>query len=228
MTTTTLTRIHLNLASPRVRRDMTDANSLHRTVMLLAPDGLGPHPRQQAGLLFRLERTPTSTEPPTLLIQTRHHPDLTRLPATYGTAQTRSLTPVLDNLTPGRQVRYRITANPTAARRVDETGRPLPGKHSRRTALTGDQAATWWHRRATEAGLTLHTLDTTPVPAARTHPAPPGATSSAGRTPHTQHVLIRFDGLATITNPDQLRDALLTGIGRAKSYGAGLLSLAPS
>ncbi|MFF2792841.1 type I-E CRISPR-associated protein Cas6/Cse3/CasE [Streptomyces sp. NPDC058049] len=229
MTTTTLTRIHLNLASPRVRRDLVDATSLHRTVMLFAPDDLGPHPRHQAGLLFRLEPTHSGTTPPLLLIQTRHLPDLTRLPATYGTTQTRSLAPTLNGLTPGRQIHYRITANPTAHHRLhDDDGRPLPGTYRKRTALTGDQAIAWWHRRATEAGLTLHTLHTTPQPAARTHPNPPATPTPAGRTPRARHVLTRFDGIATITNPDQLRDALLTGIGRAKSYGAGLLSLAPA
>ncbi|RSN68457.1 type I-E CRISPR-associated protein Cas6/Cse3/CasE, partial [Streptomyces sp. WAC 05379] len=42
------------------------------------------------------------------------------------------------------------------------------------------------------------------------------------------HRLLQFDGTAHITDPDALTDALLTGIGRAKSYGAGLLSLAPA
>ncbi|MFS8202560.1 type I-E CRISPR-associated protein Cas6/Cse3/CasE [Streptomyces sp. CWNU-52B] len=47
--------------------------------------------------------------------------------------------------------------------------------------------------------------------------------------PHVfRHQLTRFDGQATITDPDQLRHALLHGIGRAKAYGAGLLSLAPA
>ncbi|MGW9067999.1 type I-E CRISPR-associated protein Cas6/Cse3/CasE [Streptomyces yangpuensis] len=229
MTGATLTRIHLNLASPRVRRDLADATSLHRTVMLLAPDDLGPHPRQQAGLLFRLEPTPTGTTPPVLLIQTLHTPDLTRLPATYGTTETRSLTPTLNGLTPGRQVHYRITANPTAHHRLhDDNGHPLHGTYRKRTALTGDQAIAWWQRRATEAGLTLHTLHTTPQSAARIHPNPTDAPASAGSASRAQHVLTRFDGIATITNPHQLRDALLTGIGRAKSYGAGLLSLAPA
>lgn len=41
-----------------------------------------------------------------------------------------------------------------------------------------------------------------------------------------RHHLTRYDGTATITDPDALTHALLTGIGRAKPYGAGLLSLA--
>jgi CRISPR system Cascade subunit CasE len=36
-----------------------------------------------------------------------------------------------------------------------------------------------------------------------------------------------FDGLAVITDPEHVRAAVCEGIGRGKSYGCGLLSLAP-
>nr|WP_246460632.1 type I-E CRISPR-associated protein Cas6/Cse3/CasE [Streptomyces himalayensis] len=71
--TATLTRIRLNLRSPDVRRDLAHTDSLHKTVMLLAPDHLGDNPRQQTGLLFRLERG-THPMPPTLLVQSHQPP----------------------------------------------------------------------------------------------------------------------------------------------------------
>ena len=37
-----------------------------------------------------------------------------------------------------------------------------------------------------------------------------------------------FNGLLVCTDPDGLRTALLTGIGSAKAFGFGLLSLAPA
>jgi CRISPR system Cascade subunit CasE len=36
-----------------------------------------------------------------------------------------------------------------------------------------------------------------------------------------------FEGRLLITDPDALRAALVTGIGPAKGYGCGLLTLAP-
>jgi CRISPR system Cascade subunit CasE len=42
-----------------------------------------------------------------------------------------------------------------------------------------------------------------------------------------RHALTRYDGIAVVTDPDALRRAVLGGVGRGKSYGAGLLSLAP-
>ncbi|MFF1643191.1 type I-E CRISPR-associated protein Cas6/Cse3/CasE [Streptomyces sp. NPDC058246] len=229
-TTATLTRIRLNRRSKEVRRDLTDTVSLHKTVMLLAPDDLGKHPRQKAGLLYRLEDA-TDDTPPTLLIQSHQPPDLTRLPRDYGHAETRALHPVFQALTPGRPVRYRITANVSAARRVLDDHQPVDNKHGRRVvALYGDDALAWWQRRAHQAGLALTTTDTTPARFRRPRKHPHPATEH-GQTDHhagPQHVLTRFDGLATITDPDRLRHALLTGIGRGKPYGAGLLSLAPA
>jgi CRISPR system Cascade subunit CasE len=209
-----LTRIRLNRRSPAVRRDLDDAVNLHKTLMRLAPNALGPQARQQAGLLFRLDHQPA----PTLLIQTAQPPDLTALPATYGTAQTRDLTPMFAALTPGLLVRYRITAN-ASTRQPDREDHRLggPRKRGKVIHLTGEQALTWWNRRATSAGLDLHTTDATRC-AFRTRPGEPGPC----------HPLTRFDGIATITDPDSLIHALTTGIGRGKPYGAGLLTLAPA
>ncbi|TCR11400.1 type I-E CRISPR-associated protein Cas6/Cse3/CasE [Streptomyces sp. BK205] len=227
-TTATLTRIRLNRRSPAARRDLADAVSLHKSVMLLAPDDLGDNPRQQAGLLFRLEDA-TNDTPSTLLIQSHQPPDLTRLPRHYGSTETRPLHPMFQALTPGRAVRYRITANASAARRVLADHQPVDNKHGKKiVALYGDDALAWWQRRAQQAGLTLTTTDITPArfPRKRSRPAdkPGEQDTPAGPV----HVLTRFDGLATITDPVQLRHALLTGIGRGKPYGAGLLTLAPA
>ncbi|WP_328674936.1 type I-E CRISPR-associated protein Cas6/Cse3/CasE [Streptomyces sp. NBC_00343] len=216
MPTVTLTRVRLNLAHPTVRRDLADYTALHRTVMRLMPDDLGPHPRQRAGALFRLER---DDHQPLLLVQSCIPPDLTGLPDHYGSTEARDFTPVLSALTPGRAVRYRITANPsTRSRRRPGPGEnPLP-KHGRVLALDDTAALAWWHRRAMEAGLHLHATTMQPHPFRRPRRGRPGPV----------HRLLQFDGTASITDPAALTDALLNGIGRAKSYGAGLLSLAPA
>ncbi|MFS8361643.1 type I-E CRISPR-associated protein Cas6/Cse3/CasE, partial [Streptomyces sp. CWNU-52H] len=146
----TLTRIRLNRRSQAVRRDLTDPASLHKRIMLLAPDNLGDHARKQAGLLFRLEDATLHT-PPTLFIQSHQSPDLTRLPPAYGTAETRDLTPMLEALTPGRHVRYRITANPSRRRHIT-TGDPFFGDLTTRhhdEPLNGPDALAWWQRKAT-------------------------------------------------------------------------------
>ncbi|WP_309141753.1 type I-E CRISPR-associated protein Cas6/Cse3/CasE [Streptomyces griseicoloratus] len=85
--------------------------------------------------------------------------------------------------------------------------------------LSGADADQWWLRRAAEGGLDLHVLTPTNMDPAR----PRGKDAKPIR-----HSLIRYDGTAAVTDPTVLTRALLTGIGRAKPYGAGLLSLAPA
>jgi CRISPR system Cascade subunit CasE len=47
-----------------------------------------------------------------------------------------------------------------------------------------------------------------------------------------QHLLeflgVQFDGLLTVTAPEQLAESVINGIGSAKAFGCGLLSLAPA
>ncbi|MFF7266826.1 type I-E CRISPR-associated protein Cas6/Cse3/CasE [Streptomyces cyaneofuscatus] len=213
----TLTRLHLNLTHPTARRDLNDTIALHRTLMRLVPDNLGNHPRHTTNLLFRLEPDHPG-QPPVLLVQSTTRPDPDRLPAHYATATLHPLTGLLAHLTPHRRVRYRITASPSRRNHgVPQPHRPTPRPRSL-TPLTGADALAWWHRRATQAGLncTSHP-HMTPAPF---HPTRPG--------PSPQHHLTRFDGTATITDPEALTHALITGIGRGKSYGAGLLSLLPA
>ncbi|WP_377271636.1 type I-E CRISPR-associated protein Cas6/Cse3/CasE [Peterkaempfera sp. SMS 1(5)a] len=214
MTTATLTRILLNPRSTAVRRDLVDADGLHKTVMRLAPDGIGDSARQQAGILFRLDRTQTGE---VLLVQSLLPPDLRHLPADYGQIDTRDLGPMLKAFTTGLQVRYRIAANASKRIRPSEQEMASGRKHGRVIPLTGEEATTWWQRKSADAGLAVHSVVASPLPAAR------GRGNSAPR-----HALTRFDGLATITDPHALTTAVLAGIGKGKPYGAGLLSLAPA
>uniref|UniRef100_UPI003C7B59F6 type I-E CRISPR-associated protein Cas6/Cse3/CasE n=1 Tax=unclassified Streptomyces TaxID=2593676 RepID=UPI003C7B59F6 len=211
---TSLTRIALDLRNAAVKADLADVDSLHKTLMRLTPDHNGPTPRATAGLLFRTDPDPD----PTLLVQTAHTPDLTALPTHYGTARTIDLTPLLRSLTTGRTVHYRITAAPTVALSAgNPTRHPVTGKRRGKiTHLTGADAITWWQRRATAAGLETLTLSSRPRPFPRAR----FARSDRDRT------LTQFDGVARITDTDLVTHALKNGIGREKTYGAGLLSLA--
>ncbi|MEU9352389.1 type I-E CRISPR-associated protein Cas6/Cse3/CasE [Streptomyces griseoloalbus] len=207
-----IARIRLNPHSRDVQRDLRDATQMHRTVMRMVPDNLGDAPRQQAGLLYRVDESDTSS---TLLVQATQL-DPARLPTGYGQADVKSLSPMFTALRKGLAVRYRIVLNPAKRERLSLEEK---GTRGRIVPLSGADADQWWLRRATEAGLDLHVLTPTSMEPAR----------SRGRdTPHMRHSLLRYDGTATVTDPDALKDAVIHGIGRGKPYGAGLLSLAPA
>ncbi|GAA4239767.1 hypothetical protein GCM10022254_61430 [Actinomadura meridiana] len=204
-----LTQISLDLRHHAVRRDIGDAASAHRRVMLLVPDGLGAQARREAGVLYRVEQTQGGAR---LLVQTAHRPAEDKLPAGYGTVAVTSLDPLLELLDKGLVVRYRLVANPT--KRHGRTS-PHQGKLA---ALTGPAADQWWIDRAARAGLVLRTATATSLP---------DLVGRKGGHP-ILHAARRFDGIAVVTAPDALRTAVLEGIGRGKSHGCGMLSLAPA
>lgn len=206
-----LTRITLNLQDRAVRRDLHNIVGLHQRLMRLMPTELGPNPRAETGLLFRLDETRTGTH---LLVQSHHHPDLSQLPRSYGAAATRDLAPLLDRLDTGTIVAYRLAAN--TSKRLGRTSE----RAGKLVALRGEDAQTWWQQRAQRCGLHLHSLAPLELPDHR------GQRPDTAPHDRIRHAVTRFDGTATITDPDALRHAVTHGIGRGKSHGCGLLSLA--
>ncbi|GLZ78244.1 type I-E CRISPR-associated protein Cas6/Cse3/CasE [Actinorhabdospora filicis] len=203
-----LTTITLNPADQDAVADLDDVQRLHRRLMLLAPDDLGDNARRAAGVLFRIEQDADTTQ---ILVQTRTEPDASRFPVGYGDFECRDIGPVLERLEPGTEVAYRITVNPSKRLAVDEG----PGKLQ---VFKGAAADEWWTERATTCGLELGEFSSVVLPE---------AIGKKGPDPRRwiHHVLRRFDGTATVTDPDAVREAVQTGIGRAKAFGAGLLSL---
>jgi CRISPR system Cascade subunit CasE len=202
--TTWLTQITPDYRNPLVRNDLRDVIDMHKRVMMLVPDDLGDEARRQAGVLYRIDESPRG---PRVLIQTQMHPQLARLPAGYGQAESRELDPMLKWLSTGALIRYRITAN--ACRRKSHSTKVV--------ALRGTAADDWWKERASRSGLQLQSL----IP----HPLDDAV--GGDRRSGVRHAVTRFDGVALVTDPVALRQALLSGIGRGKSHGCGLLSLAP-
>lgn len=203
-----LTKLVLNPRNRDIRRILDDAGRQHRWLMHLAPEGLGDQPRREAGLLYRVDDTGHTT---TIIAQTNTEPLIDRLP-THGvtTVHTRQLTPLLDALQTGAAVRYRIVANPTKRWGNSAPDKAMIGKlHT----LRGPAAEQWWAHRAAACGLTTHIIEWQPLPDATVR--------GRGR-----HARARFDGLATVADPNALRAAVTTGIGRSQSFGCGLLSLA--
>ncbi|ASO21823.1 CRISPR system Cascade subunit CasE [Actinoalloteichus hoggarensis] len=208
--TTWLTRIQPNLSNSRSRADLHDFVGLHRTVMSLFPAKLGDTPRRQAGALFRVDSGPAGDQ---LLVQSSLRPEPARLPPDYGTLRTTELTTLLDTLENTMVVHYRLVAN-TSKRLAKDTDRHRRGQL---VSLKGEEILDWWHRRSAEHGLALASVEATAVTAPR----------SRDRAA-IRHARTRFQGVATVVDAERLRDAVLSGIGRARAYGCGLLSVVPA
>lgn len=212
MTSAHLTEIRLNTRSGAVRSDLKrGGHGFHHRTSRLAPPDTTPEPHQ-ARLLWRLDTFGNGLR---LLVQTPDEPDLTTLPSDYGPARARPLDRHLDRLAQGNKVRYRLAANAVRWATDEITGLPLKN----RIPCKGDEISHWFNRRTPAIGLQPETLSTYQLTT---------VTGSQDHNPGLRLALTRYDGIATITDPDALRTAMLTGIGRGRAFGAGLLTIAPA
>ncbi|WP_030997674.1 type I-E CRISPR-associated protein Cas6/Cse3/CasE [Streptomyces sp. NRRL F-5630] len=229
-----LTRLAPGPASRIARDELAGlpGTSLHRRVMSLFPDDTQGPARARYQVLYRVEDTARGSH---LLIQSNHRPDPGRLPDGYGTLTTRPLDALLEALQDGLPLHYRCAASPV--RKPTANTRALYNLPAV-VALKGSAADEWWQRQAENAGLKLLSQQAQPLDTVHDRQAPAGTSSgrsgrSDGGTGKSQnnrvrHQRIRFDGTATIADTEQLRAALVHGIGPGKAYGCGLLSIAPT
>ncbi|GAA1748922.1 type I-E CRISPR-associated protein Cas6/Cse3/CasE [Streptomonospora arabica] len=205
-----LSRITPNPRSAQARADLASAGALHRRLMGLLPrEDLGDSPRQAAGLLFRVDESRSGTA---VLVQSARKLDESRMPYDYGQIEHRELSPLLEALTTGQAVRYRIVASPT--RRIGRSAKN--GTKEVTTPLRGAEAEAWWHSRARDHGIEPRSLVA--------HDRHDAFDRSRGR--RIRHAAVLFQGAAVVTDPAAAREAVRCGIGRGKSHGCGLLSLA--
>jgi CRISPR system Cascade subunit CasE len=204
-----LTEIRLNTRSNAVRADLQGGGrGFHHRLTRLAPPETAT---EDARLLWRLDTFRNGLR---LLVQTPQEPDLGDLPDNYGTTRTHVLDRHLERLAQGQQVRYRLAANAVRWATDEVTGLPLKN----RIPCKGEEIPHWFHRRVPDHGLAPDTLTAFQLPP---------VTGTRENKPGLRLALTRYDGIATITNPDALRTALLNGIGRGRAFGAGLLTVAP-
>lgn len=213
----------LNSRSRDVMRDLADPVQLHRTVLSLMPDDLGPTPRRAAGVLFRVD---VASGGAILIVQSAVAPNVTRLPVDYfvGVDDDRlfdlrwTANPTVESIATSiareTRLRFRLRANVT--RRVDtKSGPDGARRHGRRVPLTTDEArAGWLARKAEAAGFRV--LDVRIAREGVEHGNRNGKRATWEGT--------RFDGLLQVVEPDAFEAAVRNGVGPGKAYGFGLLS----
>lgn len=230
-----LTRFELNLASRKVIGDLGNVHGLHQRVMSLFGDDLGESPRRQARVLFRLE-TP-STRGPELLVQSAVRPDGAALPPGYLEAgsldpmgQPRFVTPMgalLDGLHEGGRFLFRLRANVTKkVKATDASGQPR--KNSVRVPLRSEEEQiAWLVRQGERWGFRLDGGRDETRLAVRVREEPKRVGLKKGQRRAT-HASTLFDGVLVVTDRDRMAEGLVQGVGPAKAYGFGLLSVAPA
>ncbi|MFF6955589.1 type I-E CRISPR-associated protein Cas6/Cse3/CasE [Streptomyces sp. NPDC008317] len=231
-----LTRFRINTARMGARRLLTSPQSLHAAVMASfaeRPDHQGDGPR----VLWRLDQQSRSEV--LLYIVSPERPDLTHLVEqagwpTTGGWQTKPYAPFLTRLTADDTWTFRLTANPV------HSIRRHAAEPTKRTAhVTPRHQLDWLLARQTDAGFAI---------VERPEPRPdglPGAwhevvvhnrgdlsfgkrSETDDRAHQVKLTRVTYDGRLRVTDPDALRRTLTFGLGKAKAYGCGLMTLAPA
>lgn len=228
-----LTRLLVNARLPQAARDLAVPYELHRTLARCFPempslpetDEQGrevhrPGYRAAYDVLFRIETTPTGLRR-VVLVQSSVPLQAEGLPAGYAVdVEQKAFVPEVRE---GQTLGFRLLANPVLRERRDAGAR---SKHSRRRALPlmgeaygSSPALAWLERQGMTYGFSLVQVSMQVV-------APPSTAVAHGKGA-MPHQGVQFDGRLRVTNAESFVRALKTGIGPAKAFGFGLLSVAP-
>jgi CRISPR system Cascade subunit CasE len=224
-----LSRLILDPRSRAVRRDLSDCHQLHRTLLGAFPSVQVPEPRREIGLLHRLEQDRIGN--PVLLVQSLLEPNWSNLPADYcsrGRADEnpglKAMGHILDAVRTGSRFRFRLVANPT--RRITRDNVHGRASSARVELRTEQEWYGWMLRQADAHGFGLEDLSTAPglqnligVNAGRLQGKRNGESVTL--------FAIQFDGVLEVANAELFRVAIRSGIGPGKSYGCGLITIAP-
>lgn len=219
-----LSRIWLNPLRAQTRRLLADPRSMRAAVLGSIPEQ--PVDPAVERVLWRVDTD--NPRRPALFVVSRSKPSWEHLVEQAGwpgasepQAETKRYDPLLDRLAQDEQYAFRLTANP-----VENKGRAgdRSARHGHRTVT---HQMSWLERHAPRWGFDL-------PPAAGAGEAPDVRIAarerrSFRRAPGQMVTLqvVTYEGRLKVLDPSALRAALVSGVGPAKAYGCGLLTLAP-
>ena len=225
-----LSRLRLNPTRRDARRLVGSPQAMHAAVMG------SHHPESSSNpagrVLWRLDNY--ASHDLQLYVVSPSRPDFTGLLEQAGwptqiSWDTTNYAAFLANIDDGQSWSYRLTANPVRVLARDSasvTGRGKVSPH-----LTVGQQQAWLAKHSHTWGFSLPADDNFGVETEvrERHTASFGRQdpSEAGRRASVSLTRATFKGVLTVTDPEALRSALTLGMGRAKAYGCGLMTLAP-
>jgi CRISPR system Cascade subunit CasE len=208
-----LSKLVLNPRNAKARRDLASPYEMHRTLATRAyPDGEPEANR----LLFRVEPPQPGQRGRTVLVQASEAaPDvafaheMSEGGAPYA-LDVRPPKAVSPTLVEGQRLAFRLLGNATKKR------------DGKRIALT-DEAAYhgWLDRKARQSGFDVLFAHAAPF-WINEHKLDQDDYAKSG----IPHFAVRYDGLLHVRHPDRLGEALAAGVGPAKAFGFGLLTVA--
>ncbi|MCE2854052.1 MAG: type I-E CRISPR-associated protein Cas6/Cse3/CasE [Chloroflexaceae bacterium] len=207
----THTTIQLNLTHAEVQRDLNDCQGMHRRIMRLFQHVNAT--RDTNEILYRIDRNGADWQ---LLIQSTAYADVTSLPAGYARPPIRQHDDVWERyatIQTGQQLPFMVVANIV---KRDNVLRAM------RTIYDVAEQHVWLARKGIQHGFAVDMTAQALVPLTIDRDPPVTGVHPNGQLSYDA---FRIRGTLTVTDAAQCVQALVTGIGKAKAYGFGLLSV---
>ncbi|AEX45153.1 CRISPR-associated protein [Corynebacterium diphtheriae HC01] len=202
---------------PRKGWELTDPSFRHRAVMALFPDTDSPLPRKSVDILFRFEQL--AGQPPFFLIQSTVAPK--QVDNLDSEVQHRTVS--LRRFSPKSAVRFRISINGIRRQTTEHNGRkrittsPVPFDSDEKAPSHITRMTPWVQKKLNGALRNVEILN---------HQREVIGTKHRGGKAASMTIQIdTVDGFGIVEDPELLNELILHGVGRAKAYGCGLLSV---
>ena len=238
-----LSRMQLNPQRRGTRVLRANPQAMHAAVLSAFP------PRSESRPLWRLDEGDAQLD---LLVLSEGRPSFEHLQEQAGwtaqcTWETRDYEPLLARLQTGQEYAFRLAANPTHLHTGDD------GVKRRLAHSTVSRQAQWLFERESALGVRFLEPATEDLLWSSSHEGAAGAVrersddAEAAEVTATSRIRVshrrtlnfdrkgsrvtiaqaRFEGAVQVVDAERLRQVLVAGVGRAKGYGCGLLTLAP-
>jgi len=196
----------------RSRRAMTEASrpyELHRSLLKAFPDKVKGGPGR---VLFRLD-TDHETGAISILIQSEKEPSWAKLNGAAGFLTECKCKEFQLGLTSSQVLRFRLRANPT--KRSKSTGK-------RQGILKEEEQIEWLNNKGLQGGFEVINVSAVSEGFSKDK-----MTDRSNIKYNTTMLSVRYDGLLRVIDQDSFLRTIRNGIGSAKGFGFGMLSIAP-
>ena len=215
----TFTKILLNPARRQGRKLLTNPQALHAAVCACFP----PDMNQNNGrVLWRLDQRSHEN---ILYIVGPEKPTAVHIVEQAGwdtcPAQSAEYDRFLGQLMKGQKWNFELVANPTKSLRRggEQRGRVV-------ALLSAPDQLAWLHSKADSMGVSFGTLEKSTAQVGERESISFRRKVSTDSGPKVHLVKVRYRGCLEVVDAEKLRQTLVGGVGRAKGYGCGLLTLA--
>ncbi len=222
-----LTKFSLNTARRGAGALLASPQRMHAAVLSSFPPGARLD-TPEGRVLWRVDTGPRRVAE--LFIASPDEPDLSHLVEQAGWPtlqawQTKPYDPFLARIVTGQRWAFRLTANPVRQVRGADGARSKPVAH-----VTASQQVSWLVERAERMGISI-TLGADAEPtvsvAERRTRSFDRRDEAGGSSRRVVVAQATFEGLLEVTDAAALANVLRRGVGRARGYGCGLMTLAP-